>query len=80
MYSKIHGGGGDDDDDAGIGVGGGKDETSPATNKNAASSSSSLVNVVKIPKSILTFVKIGTYTIKEDIDHMPLVRIFLCFQ
>ena len=71
VYSKLYGGGGDDAD----GVGGGKDETSPASGKNAPSSS--LVNVVKIPKSILTFVKIGTYTITEDIDHMPLVSYYL---
>jgi len=32
------------------------------------------VNVIKIPKSTLGFVKVGKYMLKERVSHMPLVR------
>ena len=37
--------------------------------------SSSPINVVKIPKNVIGFVNVGSYTMAEDVDHMPLVSI-----
>jgi hypothetical protein len=33
-----------------------------------------MVNVVKIPKGIIGFVTVGTYTCSCNVEHMPLVR------
>jgi hypothetical protein len=44
-----------------------------------ATKDGSKVNVVKIPKSVIGFVPIGQYTMRETIAHMPLVSTYFYY-